>query len=68
MSELHPNTLAILRYFKYEHLPQALQEISRPFCDLAHEMAAKLQGSELTVGLRRLLEAKDAMVRAALPS
>jgi hypothetical protein len=29
-------------------------------------MARNLEGAELTVGLRKLLEAKDCMVRAAL--
>lgn len=29
----------ILEYFKYEHLPPHLREASKPFCDLAHEMA-----------------------------
>jgi hypothetical protein len=31
-------------------------------------MASRLDGPELTVGLRKLLEAKDCMVRAALPA
>lgn len=63
---MHPNTTAILRFFEYDHLPQKLQDISRPFCDLAHDMATKLEGPEVTAGLRKLLEAKDCAVRAAL--
>lgn len=63
---LHPNVESILVFFKYAHLPPKMQEISKPFCDLAVEMAAKLDGPELTAGLRKLLEAKDCMVRAAL--
>ena len=63
----HPSTEAILRYFAYEHLPPALQEVSRPFAELALDMATRLEGPELTAGLRKLLEAKDCMVRAALP-
>lgn len=63
---MHPNTAALLDYFKYEHLPAHLQEISKPFCELAHDMVEKLDGPELTAGLRKLLEAKDCMVRAAL--
>ena len=62
----HPSTEAILRYFAYEHLPPALQEVSRPFAELALDMATRLEGPELTAGLRKLLEAKDCMVRAAL--
>lgn len=64
---MHPSTEAILQYFEYSHLPEELQMISRPFCDIAEEMAANLDGPELTAGLRKLLEAKDCMVRAALP-
>lgn len=26
----------ILKYLTFEHLPQKLQEVSKPFCDLAH--------------------------------
>jgi len=63
---MHPNTEALLKFFDYQHLPELLQDVSRPFCDLAHEMAAHLEGPELTAGLRKLLEAKDCMVRAAL--
>lgn len=63
---MHPSTEAILGFFAWEHLPPHLQAISRPFGELAHEMAAKLDGPELTAGLRKLLEAKDCMVRAAL--
>lgn len=67
MKDLHPAVLELLRFFSYGHLSPAMQEISKPFHDLAHELAQKLEGSELTVGLRKLLEAKDCMVRAALP-
>jgi len=65
MDEQHPSPTAILRHFAYDHLRADLQAVSRPFHDLAHEMAAKLSGPELTAGLRKLLESKDAMVRAA---
>ena len=66
---MHPATIAILRYFDYDHLPPKLQEVSKPFHDLAHKMATMktlAQNAELTAGLRKLLEAKDCMVRAAL--
>lgn len=63
---LHPSTQAILRYFDYAHLPQHLAGVSEPFCTLAWTMAEHLSGPELTAGLRKLLEAKDCMVRAAL--
>lgn len=64
--EMHPNTRALLEYFTYEHLPEHLQAVSRPCAELAREMAATLDGPELTVGLRKLLEAKDCFVRARL--
>lgn len=62
----HPATEALLAFFAYDHLPEQLQEISRPFGELAHKMADELDGPEVTVGLRKLLEAKDCMVRAAV--
>lgn len=65
---MHPAVAAILRHFEYGHLPSELQEVSKPFCDLAQACAADLSGPELTAGLRKLLEAKDCMVRAARDS
>ena len=64
---IHPATEHVLGLFEYEHLPPALAEISRPFHDLAHDLAGTLgDGPELTVGLRKLLEAKDGVVRHAV--
>lgn len=57
-----------LRYFTYEHLPKHLREISKPFAILAHGMDDVLpDGAEKSAGFRKLLEAKDCFVRAALP-
>lgn len=56
-----------LRHFTYAHLPMTLQVVSKPICELAHEMNESLPDcAEKTVGLRKLLEAKDCFVRAAL--
>lgn len=63
---IHPATLALLAYFAYDHLPEHLRVVSKPFSDLAHDLAVKLDGPELTVCLRKMLEAKDCAVRAAL--
>ena len=64
---MHPSTQSILRYFEYDHLHPKLQPVSEPFHQLAHGMVAHgLDGPEFTAGLRKLLEAKDCMVRAAL--
>lgn len=57
----------IMKYFDFEHLPVQLQTISRPFGELAREMDEALpDGPEKSAGLRKLLEAKDCMVRVAL--
>lgn len=57
----------IMKYFAYEHLPAHLQDVSKPIGELAKEMDATLPDSaEKSVGLRKLLEAKDAFVRAKL--
>ncbi|MCP4159307.1 MAG: hypothetical protein GY760_04480, partial [Deltaproteobacteria bacterium] len=57
-----------LEYFKYKHLPKKLQEISKPFHELAVLMNDILPHSqynnEKSVMLRKLLEAKDCAVRA----
>ena len=57
----------MMKWFAYEHLPQNLQKISRPFGLLAIQVEQTIQvGPERTIALRKLLEAKDAAVRAAL--
>lgn len=58
----------IMRYFRWDHLPAHLQDKSKPFADLAAWIIATLpRNPERTVALRKLLEAKDAGVRAGLP-
>jgi hypothetical protein len=67
---LHPSARDLLRFFEYEHLPPQLQIVSQPFHARAHRLVSAdldLTGPELTVALRKLLEAKDCAVRAALP-
>lgn len=57
----------ILEFFAYEHLPERFQGVSKPFGDLARAMDEALpDGAEKSAGLRKLLEAKDCLVRAAL--
>jgi len=57
----------IMQFFTYAHLPQHLQDVSRPFCELAERVLEVTgAGAEQSVALRKLLEAKDAAVRAAL--
>ena len=67
----------ILQFFTFAHLPPTLAAVSRPFAVLAHDMVGEpLDGvtadparalprnPERTVALRKLLESKDAAVRA----
>lgn len=62
-----PYRSPILRYFEYDHLPERLQLVSRSFWQLAYWIEDNvLAGPEKSVALRKLLEAKDAAVRAEL--
>jgi hypothetical protein len=63
---MHPATEHVLKFFSYSHLPPKLKEVSEPFSVLAKEVANRSDSPETTVALRKLLEAKDAAVRAAL--
>ena len=63
---MHPSLKSLLAFFTFEHLPPHLAEVSKPFCLLAADMAERLEGAEATVCLRKLLEAKDCAVRAAI--
>lgn len=71
----------ILQFFAYAHLPPHLATVSKPFCDLAHAIVygdnhpasgtvtsggPLPRNPERTIALRKLLEAKDAAVRALL--
>lgn len=57
----------MLKWFAYTHLPEKLQGVSAPFGDLASHICNTIEpGPERTVALRKLLEAKDAAVRAVV--
>ena len=57
----------MLKWFEFAHLPEHLQLISQPFAQLAIMVCVHTEpGPERTVALRKLLEAKDAAVRARL--
>lgn len=57
----------IMQFFAWSHLPPHLAEVSRPFGELAEQIVATLpRNPERTVALRKLLESKDAAVRAKL--
>jgi hypothetical protein len=57
----------MLTWFHFDHLPAHLQLVSQPFAELALTICARVEpGPERTVSLRKLLEAKDAAVRAKI--
>ena len=57
----------IMQFFAWSHLPEHLQAVSKPFGELAERLVEELpRNPERTVALRKLLEAKDAAVRAKL--
>lgn len=57
----------MLKWFDYAHLPERLQDVSARFHSVAEYISYSIEpGPERTAALRKLLEAKDAAVRAAL--
>lgn len=62
---MHPAVEYRLRWFVYDHLPEKLQEISKPFHALAHKLAEELEGIEVTAALDKLWEAKNLAVVSA---
>lgn len=64
LSQRHPSTQHVMQFFAFEHLPPHLRDLSRACAELAESMVEALPDDpELTVGLRKLLEAKDCFVR-----
>lgn len=65
----HPSTQQIARWFNFEHLEaeSLARKASATVSDTARKMIENLPDSpELLAGLRKLLEAKDCFVRAAI--
>lgn len=57
----------MLKWFEFGHLPEHLQEVSGGFHSLAWSIVGAIEpGPERTTALRKLLEAKDAAVRAVV--
>lgn len=72
---MHPSIEHLMQYFAYEHLPEHLQAVSRPYAEMADRLVFGSQDAnplpenpETAVALRKLLESKDCAVRAALSS
>lgn len=69
MNEHGKPTKQLLRWFNYDHLPTGQpREISSKVSDLAKQIVEAIpdDSAELSAGLRKLLEAKDCFVRAAI--
>jgi len=58
----------VIQFFKYDHLPfNKMREVSQQVSNLAKHLEEFLPESpEKSAGMRKLLEAKDCFVRAAL--
>lgn len=57
----------IMQFFEHAHLPPHLAAVSAPYAELAQCIVHSLpRNAERTVALRKLLESKDAAVRAKL--
>jgi len=54
------------QFFSSAHLPPALHEVIRPFAELAERILMLPNNPSRTVALVKLLESKDAAVRAAV--
>ncbi len=55
------------RYFSFAHLPTRLQDVSKRFYDVAEWLVLSVPvSSERTKAIDRLLESKDAAIRASL--
>lgn len=71
INSTHPAISGVLAFFSFSHLSRdALRYISRIYAITAIHTVDQLEdtksGAEVTVALRKLLEAKDAAVRAAI--
>lgn len=66
--DLHPSIKGVLRFFETEHLPEGpIKTTAAQFRAFAAGLAYDIAPDpELTVALRKLLEAKDAAVRAVV--
>lgn len=63
---MHPSAASLLKFFEYKDQPPRRKKVIKPFHDFAHDLAnhEDLSGPELTVALRKLVESKDAALRA----
>lgn len=64
----HPGIRDGLQWLTFAHLPRGLQSFSQPFYSAACEIIEQIttDSPELTTAINRLIEAKDAAVRAGI--
>lgn len=63
----HLDALTMKQFFEYEHLPAHLQDVSKPFGELAKHLIETLPHNiQLVAALQSLVTAKDQAVRAKL--
>lgn len=67
-ADRHPSVRHFEPLFRYSHLPEGkIRDTSAYMASFADSMVRQLpDGPELSAGLRKLLEAKDCFVRAAV--
>lgn len=67
MEHRHPSVAEKLQFFHYSHLPEPLMNISQHCAVLALDMCNNLPDTpQLSLGLQKLLEAKDCFVRTGI--
>lgn len=62
----HADVPDIMQFFRWDHLPEHLQAVSRPFEAMAYSLLELPNNAERSTALRKLLESKDCAVRAKL--
>lgn len=68
MEPHNPRIEEIMHTFTYDHLPEYLQAVSRPFCELAQQLHESLPHDSVFTefALMTLSAAKDAAVKAVV--
>lgn len=62
---MNPSVEHVLRFFRCEHMGVSAQLVAQPFQDLAKQICSRAPNSpETTIALRKLLESRDAALRA----
>jgi hypothetical protein len=63
-----PNIDPIMKFFECTRLDDKERAVAKPFAELAEHLVQTLpRNAERTVALRKLLEGREAALRAAMP-